>query len=558
MKKITLAIFAVVASISIGISQVNIVTTVPATSNGNTTGRAPNGTVGHTVMQAMYNVPAADMAPIATATAVSSFGFQLNSGGATASSGTLTVYLQNSSNSTYTNGTTFSTAGFTQVFTGVYTIPVGATAAVVDFNLPTAFPYTGGALNVAYQYTATTTNATAANYAAYTASPTILGATGASSTVAAPTLGSTTFRPLFRFGTANTYTNDIAVLSVSAPGKWPTTFAAPEVITAQIKNASNIAKTNIGVALSVTGVNTFTNAQFIGSLAAGAITTVTFNSFPTTVLGMNNISVNVLPDDNNTNNSISTTQSVTCDYWAYNPPTGTYTSGVGFNAGSGIISSQFVSPVASSLIAVRIAVSTDSNTPNNPAYGVLLSSTGSVIATTNTLNLTVGMLGTFQTFLFPTFQTLTAGSTYYVGYAQTANTTGYFPIGTQSVSTTPNNYFTSPLAGGSVAALTQNLGYFGIEPAFTSTCGTVGLHELVSAPVVSLYPNPTVNGKATISGLEGTNTITVYNMLGQSVLSLVSDKEVISIDLVGQPVGNYLVKVSNSSNGTKTVKLINQ
>jgi hypothetical protein len=47
-------------------------------------------------------------------------------------------------------------------------------------------------------------------------------------------------------------------------------------------------------------------------------------------------------------------------------------------------------------------------------------------------------------------------------------------------------------------------------------------------------------------------------MLGQSVMTLTSDKEEVSIDLINQPVGNYLVKITNSSNATKTVKIINQ
>ncbi len=556
MKKITLAIFAVVASISAGISQVNIVTTVPATSNGTSGNRGPNGTTGHTVMRAMYNVPATEMAPISTATALSSFGFALQSGVATASSGTITVYLQNTTNSTYTNGTTWTTTGMTQVFTGVYNIPVGG-AATVDFNLPSAFAYSGSALNVAYEYTASTTNATAAVYLCSTGTAST-GATGASATVAAPVLGLTTFKPQFRFGTVNTFTNDINVQSVNAPGKFPTTFASPQQITATIFNGSNIAKTNIAVGLSVTGVNTFTNAQFIASLGAGAATTVTFASFPTTVQGINTISVGVLPDQNNLNNNVSITQSITCNVWAANPPTGTFTAGVGFNTGSGIISNKFQTPVSSTCIAVSIGISTDANTAGNPAIGVLMNATGSIIATTNTVTLTAPLLGTTQNLVFTTPQSLTANTDYYVGYLQTANATGYFPLGSQATPMTPNNYFTSPVAGVTLNPLTSNLGYFKIEPAFTSTCGSVGLAELVSTAKVSVYPNPTVNGKATIAGLEGANTITVFNMLGQSVMTLTSDKEEVSIDLINQPVGNYLVKITNSSNATKTVKIINQ
>jgi len=108
MKKITLAIFAVVASISSGISQVNMIHTAPATTsaNGTSGNRGPNGTLGHTVMRGIYNVPSSDMTPISSATVLTSFGFMLTGGVSTAANGTLTVYLQNTSNSTYTNGKT--------------------------------------------------------------------------------------------------------------------------------------------------------------------------------------------------------------------------------------------------------------------------------------------------------------------------------------------------------------------------------------------------------------------------------------------------------------------
>lgn len=563
MKKITLAIFAVVASISAGFSQATLIHTAPATTsaNGTSGNRGPNGTTGHTVMRAMYNVPAAEMTPITTNTSLTSFGFVLTSGVPTAATGTITVYLQNSSASTYTAGTTWSTAGMTQVYTGAYSIPVGASAANIDFTFPVAFPYTGGALNVAYEYTAATTAANPAIYTCYTSAATG-GATGASATITAPTLGTTTFRPLYRFGTPNTYTNEIIVQSVKAPGKYPTTFATPQAVTAVIMNGSNITKTNIAVGLSITGANPFTNAQFIGSLAAGATTTVTFASAPTTVMGIQTVSVGTLPDDNNLNNTITQTQSVTCDVWAYNPPAispVTYTAGVGFGTGTGIITSQFAAPVNATTTAVRLAISTDSATPGNSVYGVLLNAAGTMIGQTNTIVVTPGMLGTFQTLNYTTPQAITAATPYYTGLAQVANATAWYPVGSSATPVTPTNYYTSAItATAAPVLLTSNLGYFGIEAVFTSTCGSVGLAELVAASKVAVYPNPTVNGKTTIAGLEGTNTISVYNMLGQSVLTLTSDREVVSIDLSSQPFGNYLVRVTDSNKATKTVKIINQ
>ena len=42
---------------------------------------------------------------------------------------------------------------------------------------------------------------------------------------------------------------------------------------------------------------------------------------------------------------------------------------------------------------------------------------------------------------------------------------------------------------------------------------------------IKMFPNPAVNGKSEITGLSGLNTITIYNLLGQIVLTQQSDKE---------------------------------
>lgn len=75
---------------------------------------------------------------------------------------------------------------------------------------------------------------------------------------------------------------------------------------------------------------------------------------------------------------------------------------------------------------------------------------------------------------------------------------------------------------------------------------------------VKIYPNPAANGKTTISGLEGKNTVTVYNMLGQMVSSDVSDKEIYVVDLFNQPQGAYLIRVVNDAQRSKSIRIINQ
>ena len=90
-------------------------------------------------------------------------------------------------------------------------------------------------------------------------------------------------------------------------------------------------------------------------------------------------------------------------------------------------------------------------------------------------------------------------------------------------------------------------------------CSAVGL-VVNGATVydVKLSPNPSLNGKTTISGLVGVSTITVYNMLGQVVYSKLTNDETVLVNFENQPSGNYLIKITGDSNQTKTIKIVNQ
>ncbi|MBI2723080.1 MAG: T9SS type A sorting domain-containing protein [Bacteroidetes bacterium] len=557
MKKIYLAIAAAVTLFGSVSAQVTTTVTAPNNSNATTSNRGPNGTTSHTTMRGVFLVPGTELSALSPT--INSFGFVLSSGVSTAASGSLTVYLMNTTATTYTLGTSWTTAtvGATQVYSGVYNIPVGPNPATIDFTLPTGFPYIpGNGLVVAYEYTGATTASTAAVYSAFNVPGVNQGASAASNTFTAPTtLGQTAFRPQYRFQSPNTYTNEISASNLTAEGKSSIVAGTAQTITAIIQNASNIAKTNIGVGLGISGVTTYTAATLIPSLAAGQSTMVSFAYTPT-VIGVSNMTIGVASDQNNINNATYWTQDVTCNNKAVNPPTGTYTTPIGYGTGSGIIATEFTTVNSSTLTGAVIGISSNTASANNSVYVALMNSTGSIVATSQTITLTAPMLGTAVQFSFAP-QNITAGTIYYIGLAQPSNTLSYAPYGTQASSNTPQNYYTAPIAGGSVTPLGGSFGYFKIEEIFAGACGSVGINELKSAIALNLYPNPTVNGKTSIAGLEGTNVITVYNMLGQVVSTISTDKEVVSIDLSAQMAGNYLVRITNSNNQTKTVKVIN-
>ncbi len=717
MKKITLAFFALILSISTGFSQVNTDVLAPPFLTTSQL-RAPNGTSTQSGLKGCYLVLQSELTGFAlTNSVIASVGLSLTAGtGGSAVTGNFTVWIQNTNDVTYQKGTTWGTGlltGMTQVYAGNMTIPAASTPASILFACSPTVPYSGGGLYVAIEWSSSGPfSANPATYCANGTGLTIGGATADTPTLPTPnTLTNSNFRPSFIFRAANTATNEIQVLDVSAPGKVPFLLNTPHVITSTIRNASNVQKTNIPVSLNVTGANPFPQNVTISSLAAGATTLIQWPAFNPQNTGINTISVTVPGDQNNNNNQQGWTQSVTCVVGAVNPPLPAYTNGIGFPNSTGNIGNKLIPAVTTSLSGVRLAISNDAASVNTQVYGVLINSTGGIIATTNTITITAGMAGTFQYFAFPSPQGVTAGTTYYVGMGLPNSAT--FPIG--SVSTgwnIPNGlYYTTPLAGGTLSQQ-SNAWYLGIEPVYgpagasiiasqsalatcagqpvtlnatgmstyawagsTNTSGssivespnttttytitgttstiagcpnltsvaylthnvvnvaitasasktlickgkpvtltatggatsytwsgstantaaitltlntvgtntfnvygsestlgcrsnTVALTVSVSACTgisvndpnseIQIFPNPAVAGKSEIRGLTGTNTIVVYNMLGQAIVSEQTDRESFVIDFTNQANGTYLVKIQNSNNESRIVKVINQ
>jgi hypothetical protein len=552
MKKIYALLF-ILLSVTLSNAQVNLITTAPnaSLSNGTTGLRAPNGTSGHTSLRACYFVPSSEIAATLQGT-VSSFGFVLTATLCNQpANGTITVYLQNTNATSYTMGTSWSTAtvGMTQVFSGIYNIPTGTGPAVVDFQFPSNFAYTGGGLNVAYEYAGAQFASGNCVYAAYSQSPTLVGATNTSSTMpAVNTLSTTSFRPLFRFGTPNSYTNEAAIQIINAPGKVSQQTGLTHSISANIFNGSNTSLTNIPVDLNVIGSNVFTAQVVIPSLAAGATTTVVFPAYNPTVLGISNINVTIPADQINGNNSATFNQSVTCDIIATGPasfaPT-SYSTGVGFNAGSGVIYSKFTIPSSQTLISVDMGISSTITNTNNSVYAVVSTSTGVVLATSQTLVIGLADLNTFYTFNFSPIS-FNANVPYYVGLAQTVGSPGYFPLGSTPAPTAPSFYVTQALSGGGLSPLTTNLGYFAIEPRFASPCNGVGIAEEKNDVVVSmvLQPNPAKeNVLIRVINADGTMKLTIRNILGQTVIEKINIDEMNNVNLSGIKPGIYLVTI---------------
>lgn len=86
---------------------------------------------------------------------------------------------------------------------------------------------------------------------------------------------------------------------------------------------------------------------------------------------------------------------------------------------------------------------------------------------------------------------------------------------------------------------------------------TVGIGSHAGPGKLKASPNPAVNGKTTISGLEGKNSVIVYGLLGQIISKEVVEAERVEIDLAKHPKGTYLVRIVGEDNKMRVMKIIN-
>lgn len=524
--------------------QAILYTEAPLFDNSTSTGRGPNGSAGHVFMRGCALVKASELTGIAPNSTLSTFGFTLNSGASVnAPTGNFTVYLQNTADVTYNKGTSFTTAigGMSTAFIGAMTIPISAGSTSVTVTLTTPFVYTGGGIYVAYDwYNPGPYSSALVVYRCNSGGLSPGCATNAGAGLpASDALGTTAFRPCFLFGAVNTLTNEISVRYINATGRLANIAGLSNTVTAQVRNYSNQTRTNIPVTLNVTGANPYTSTQTITTLAAGATSQVSFNSFLPTTGGLNILSVSIPADQNNTNNSAVYMQSVTCNEWALSPAVGNYTNAVGFNTGSGIIAVAYQSPATLTLSAIRGSVSNNLPSVGNSSWAVLLNSSGNILATTNTVTISNADLGTFLTYSFTNPPVLSPSTNYYFGLAQPTGTAGYFPLGTfTGLGGTPfTNFVTTTTVGGTPAPLTSDLGYPGLEAIFTPTlpiavsapasviCGSAAVLSATTAASYTWTGGP-ANSNYTVNPTSNTiyslNALSAFGCAGSATLNLMT------------------------------------
>ena len=289
------------------------------------------------------------------ATAIEKIAFKAVAVGATTTFNNVNIYMKNvpSSTTTLTTGT-YSTAGYTLVFSG--TVSITATG-FTDITLTTPFVRNSGDnLQVLVERSDNTSHA-GFNYQTSNGNSVNLTLTttrrynGTVALSGSTVLSQSAFRPALRL--KHEFVNDIAVQEVYTLGRLPIPNGIPHTVTALIKNFGGTTANNLNVTLNITGANTFTDVQTITTLAPDASQLVTFTSFSPAVLGNNTVTVSIPADDFTDNDSKSSSQIVNENTWSYADETdpfgatGSTTSTVDFAA-------KFNSNINTSIIQMRL------------------------------------------------------------------------------------------------------------------------------------------------------------------------------------------------------------
>lgn len=520
MKKITL-LFGMIFCLTYAYSQVNLTVQGPPVVIGTSALRAPNGTTAHTTLRGHIIFTAADLAGIPAGTSLNGLGFSLSTAPNVPAGGNIQFYLENTADLTNLKSTTWATAigTMTSVYNGAFTIP--AAIGPAEVMLSTTFTYTGGGLYVGYDYLGATFSSTAAVVECNNSIAGGVKVAATTTTTPATTLGSSAFRPVIRFTFPNPFTNNLAVLGVTAEkGKDNLLFGTSQSVFTTIRNASSSTLTNKVVTLAVAGANPYNTTQTIATIAPGADVDLIFSGVPKINAGAQTLTISVPADQQPINDVVMANQNIYCDTVGYSAGN-IITGGLGYNTGAGILANLLIGPPAQSMFVkkVRLKIASGATNTGNSIKGVLLNAAGVIIDSTNSHVIVAGELGQSVEMTFLNGNIDISSDSVYYGIRQTANATvGYFPVATQDAAIVlPNKYCGFDQFGGGYFT-SQDFGVFmieavvkaGIDLTTNATNGSICSNTPLNLSASTTFPSYvfTTNGTIAQSGSSATYSYT--------------------------------------------------
>ncbi len=344
-------------------------------------------------------------------------------------------------------------------------IPDTIGAYDIPFVNGSPFTYTGGSLYIAWEYSRPAGNLVTPNLTLSTTRGTsLLGANGQDSityllcmvsradtglTGLPNIMGESRQRPETRLG--STSLNDsVAVLSVYALGMTIPQFQSPTPISALIVNRS-ATDTNYNVTLTVkeqqTGAIRYTTTQNVAVTAHDTVRVV-FNGWSPTLMENDSIIVSVPAQAGENvinNNSKSYFQKVNNSLLAYDDAT-VQVSQSGFGTGAGLLLNKHRMNGCGQVISAKVYLTESAK--NNPVYAVIRNTAGAIVAQSPSFTATQADINSYHSFYF-TSPASFSNEDFYIGIAQAALATAYYPVGAQweDATTRDSAYFRSNLDG---------------------------------------------------------------------------------------------------------------
>ncbi|MFN0275317.1 MAG: MopE-related protein [Chitinophagales bacterium] len=376
--------------------------------------------------------------------------------------GTLKVYVQSTTNTVYSKGTTFSTAGMTKIIDGTITIPTTTTNFQLDVPVggtgtSTFTTVSGEGLYIAFEYQTTSTLATplGAPTISCTNSTTPTNSLGTyqSQTANGTLMTLSTFRPETRLG--NTQVDISQVQDVYTLGEAPIPYGNPLPLGAKIANVSAVSQDiTVNVTVMEKATSTVRNTQSSTFTAAANTVyyfnftgwTATLTELDTVIITTDSISGETVLGNNGKGYRHNVNNTATYAYADLSASTGS----VGFGTGSGIIANKYTIAGCGRVSSVDVFISSGTANIGNEVYAEVLDAAGTALGFSDVLTIASGDLGLYHTFTFDPPVSISS-SDFYVGLAQSPTVSlAYFPVGYQAESTPTrtNAFYTFGLGGG--------------------------------------------------------------------------------------------------------------
>jgi hypothetical protein len=395
----------------------------------------------------------------------------------------------------------------TKTCDSLITIPDTTGAYDIPFNGGSSFTYNGGAVYIAWEYARPNGALTTSNLALTTTRGTkLLDVNGQDSITnllsmisqadsllsAMPnTLSETSQRPETRLG-SSALKDSVAVIAVYALGHHIPRFQPTATISALISNVSATNK-NYSVTLTVkekqTGTQRYTSTKNL-AVTAGDTAMVSFAEWAPSLMEEDSIIVTVPTDGGENvinNNTKGYLQNVNPSLLAYDDGS-SIVAAQGFGIGSGLLLNKHIVSGCAQVIAAKVFLTESAK--DKPVYAVIRTKAGLIAAQSATFTATDDDLNKYHSFSFETPQTFTS-DTFYIGIAQPALATAYYPVGSQweDAQTRTEAYYRSNLDGSALIDYPQ------------------GGRLMIKAEMISSAPEVTINGNLTLCA-GATNTLT--------------------------------------------------